>query len=90
MTRRAIPASRKRHGHQGPGGDSVARGAPKRQTLDRIRLTGQECSNGIRYLDLEAATSEEGEDIRYEFQEDRIAGDRKASSRVVDWATGSE
>jgi hypothetical protein len=37
-----------------------------------------------------AATSEEGEDIRQDLQEDRRAGDRKANSRVFDWPTGSE
>jgi hypothetical protein len=37
------------------------------------------------------ATSEEGvEDIWQDLEEDRRAGDRKANSRVVDWATGSE
>jgi hypothetical protein len=34
--------------------------------------------------------SEEGEDIRQDFREDRRAGDRKAISRVFDWATGIE
>jgi hypothetical protein len=36
------------------------------------------------------ATSEEGEDILQDLQEDGRAGDRKANSRVFDWATGSE
>jgi hypothetical protein len=38
----------------------------------------------------EAATSEEGGDIRQDLQEDRRAGGRRANIRVFDWATGSE
>jgi hypothetical protein len=37
-----------------------------------------------------AAASEEGEDIRQDLQEDRRAGDRKANTRVFDWAPESE
>jgi hypothetical protein len=48
MTHRAIPAPRKSHGHQVPGRDNVARGAPKGQTLYRRRRTRQEGSNRIR------------------------------------------
>jgi hypothetical protein len=35
MTRHAIPAPHKGHGHQGPGRDTVARGDLKGQTLER-------------------------------------------------------
>jgi hypothetical protein len=34
--------------------------------------------------------SEDGEDIWQGFQEDHIAGDRKANSQVYDWAAESE
>jgi hypothetical protein len=48
MTRRAIPAPRKGNGHQGPGRDNVARGAPKGQTFERTCRAQPECNNGIR------------------------------------------
>jgi hypothetical protein len=37
-----------------------------------------------------AATSEEGEDIQQDLQEDCRAGDRKANSRFFNWAKRSE
>jgi hypothetical protein len=49
-----------------------------------------ECNSGIRNRGGSYATSEEGEDIRQDLQEDGRAGDGKANSRVFDWATGSE
>jgi hypothetical protein len=52
MTLCAIPAPRKGHSHQGPGRDSVAKGAPKGQTLKRRLRMCQEGSSGIRDRDL--------------------------------------
>jgi hypothetical protein len=37
-----------------------------------------------------ADTSEEGEDIQQDVQEDHRAGDRKVNSQVFGWATGSD
>jgi hypothetical protein len=47
MNRRVIPARRKGHGHQGPGRDNVARGAPGGRTLKRRRRTRQKGSDRI-------------------------------------------
>jgi hypothetical protein len=52
MIHHAIPARHKGHGHQGPGRDSVARGAPGGRTLERRQQTRQEGSNGIRVRDV--------------------------------------
>jgi hypothetical protein len=52
MARRAVPAPRKGHGHQGPGKDSVAKGTPKGGTFGKRRRARPECNNGIRKRDL--------------------------------------
>jgi hypothetical protein len=48
----------------------------------------QEWNKGPRRK--KADTSEEGEDIRQDFQEDRRDENRKAYSRIFDWAIGSD
>jgi hypothetical protein len=48
MTRRAIPARRKRHGRQGPGKDNVRKGNSKERTFGKRFLAQPECNNGIR------------------------------------------
>jgi hypothetical protein len=52
LTRRVIPAPRKGHSHQGQARDNVTGRAPKGRTLERRRLTRQECNNGIKVGDL--------------------------------------
>jgi hypothetical protein len=49
-----IPAPRKGHCFQGPGRGSVARGAPKGQTLKSRQWMCQEGSSGIRDQNLKA------------------------------------
>lgn len=48
----------------------------------------QQWNKGARHQT--AVMSEEGEAIWQDLQEDHRAGDRKANSRVFDWATGNE
>jgi hypothetical protein len=50
MSRRAIPALHKGHGHQGPGRDSVTRGISKGQTFRKRHQARSECNNSIRNL----------------------------------------
>jgi hypothetical protein len=79
MTHHAFPAPHKGHGCQGPDKDSVGRGAPKGQTLEKRQWTCQECSNGIRDRDLEEQLLVR-KDIWQDLQEDSRAGDPEASS----------
>jgi hypothetical protein len=48
LTRCTIPASRKGHGHQGPGRDNVARRALKGRTLEKGRRALPKRNSGIR------------------------------------------
>jgi hypothetical protein len=57
-----ITAWHKGHGLKGP-------------TVKKRRQKGQECNNEIKDQAHDAATSEEGEDIRQDLQEDCRAGD---------------
>jgi hypothetical protein len=78
MTRCAVPAQLKECGRKG-------------LTVEKRQRRGPECKQWNKRLRRKlAATSEEGEDIRQDLQEDSRAGDRKANSRVFDWVTGSE
>jgi hypothetical protein len=63
FTRRAILSSHKEHGHQGPGRDSVVRGAPKGRSFRKRRRAQPECNNkGLKPKS--AATSRKQEAIQ--------------------------
>jgi hypothetical protein len=64
--------------------DAVIKDRRSRRDQNTITASGTEVQDGSY------ATSEEVEDIQQDLQEDGRAGDRKANSRVFDWAIGSE
>jgi hypothetical protein len=90
MTCSDIPATRKGRSRQGPGRDSVSRGAPRRtKSLETMYAAGMQLENR-RPRRKTAAMSRKRDWSQQARQADSLTESREASSRVLHRAAGSE